>query len=135
MSDLRFWYGNMATRYFFAGFSRGEVPSFNINLNTGIGALNKEVQKKSLMDASGIIAAQFGMCLQLGDGEGANKMKDANERILLELLPLYGIKDPENFIGKESGIVKQLKPPIILPSMAEPGGEAGAIPANAMPSV
>ena len=120
---------------FFAGFSRGEVPSFNINLNTGIGALNKEVQKKSLMDASGIIAAQFGMCLQLGDGEGANKMKEANERILLELLPLYGIKDPENFIGKESEIAKQLKPEAILPSVAEPSGEAGAIPANAMPSV
>ena len=125
-------YGNPL---FFAGFNRGEVPSFNINLNTGIGALNKEVQKKSLMDASGIISAQFGMCLQLQDADGANRMKEANEKILLELLPLYGIKDPENFIGKESELAKQLKPQAILPGVAEPIAEAGALPADAMPSV
>lgn len=125
-------YGNPL---FFAGFNRGEVPSFNINLNTGIGALNKEVQKKSLMDASGIISAQFGMCLQLQDADGANRMKEANEKILLELLPLYGIKDPENFIGKESELAKQLKSQAILPGVASLDAEAGVLPADAMPSV
>ena len=92
---------------FFAGFNRGEVPSFNVNLNTGIGALNKEVQKQSLMDASGVIGAQFGMCLQLGDRGGAARMKEANEKILLELLPLYGIKNPNEFIGKEERLGDQ----------------------------
>lgn len=87
------------------------------------------------MDASGIISAQFGMCLQLQDADGANRMKEANEKILLELLPLYGIKDPENFIGKESELAKQLKPQAILPSVAEPIAEAGALPADTMPSV
>ena len=89
---------------FFAGFNRGEVPSFNVNLNTGIGALNKEVQKRSLMDAGQIIGAQFGMCLQVGDQIGAEKMKEANKKLLLELLPLYGIKDARNFIGEEDGL-------------------------------
>jgi hypothetical protein len=92
---------------FFAGFNRGEVPSFNVNLNTGIGALNKEVQKRSLMDAGQIIGAQFGMCLQVGDQIGAEKMKEANEKILLELLPLYGIKNPNEFIGKEERLGDQ----------------------------
>nr|DAS02182.1 MAG TPA: Head tail connector [Caudoviricetes sp.] len=89
---------------FFAGFNRGEVPSFNVNLNTGIGALNKEVQKRSLMDAGQIIGAQFGMCLQVGDQIGAQKMKEANKKLLLELLPLYGIKDARNFIGEEDSL-------------------------------
>ena len=62
-------------------------------------------------------------------------MKEANEKILLELLPLYGIKDPENFIGKESELAKQLKPQAILPSVASLDAEAGALPADAMPSV
>ena len=113
---------------FFAGFNRGEVPSFNVNLNTGIGALNKEVQKQSLMDASGVIGAQFGMCLQLGDGDGAARMKEANEKILLELLPLYGIKNPNEFIGKEEKLIDQQYAGADIP--AAMGGavpQAGAI--------
>ncbi|QCD52811.1 portal protein [Campylobacter sp. RM16192] len=105
---------------FFAGFNRGEVPSFHVNLNTGIGALNKEVQKQSLMDASQIIGAQFGLCLQTGDQQGAERMKIANEKILLELLPLYGIKNPDDFIGKESELnakFNQIEPAI--PSMGQ----------------
>lgn len=86
---------------FFAGFNRGEAPSFKVNLNTGIGALNKEVQKKSLMDVSGLINAQFGMCLQIGDNEGALVMKEASKKVLLELLPLFGIKDADKFIGED----------------------------------
>lgn len=85
---------------FFAGYVRQEIPSFNVNLNTGIGALNKEVQKQSLMDASAVIGAQFNMCLQTGDANGAERMKRANEKILSELLPLYGIKKPDEFLGK-----------------------------------
>nr|DAR92958.1 MAG TPA: Head tail connector [Caudoviricetes sp.] len=113
---------------FFAGFNRGEVPSFSVNLNTGIGALNKEVQKQSLMDASGVIGAQFGMCLQLGDGDGAARMKEANEKILLELLPLYGIKNPNEFIGKEGRLIDQQYAGADIP--AAMGGavpQAGAI--------
>ena len=113
---------------FFAGFNRGEVPSFNINLNTGIGALNKEVQKQSLMDASGVIGAQFGMCLQVGDGEGAARMKEANEKILLELLPLYGIKNPDKFIGKEDKLVdRQYAGADIPAAMGGAVPQAGAI--------
>lgn len=113
---------------FFAGFNRGEVPSFNINLNTGIGALNKEVQKQSLMDASGVIGTQFGMCLQVGDGEGAARMKEANEKILLELLPLYGIKNPDKFIGKEDKLIdRQYERADIPAAMGGAVPQAGAI--------
>ena len=56
------------------------------------------------MDAGQIIGAQFGMCLQVGDQIGAEKMKEANKKLLLELLPLYGIKDARNFIGEEDSL-------------------------------
>ncbi|MBE2985348.1 phage head-tail adapter protein [Campylobacter sp. RM6883] len=93
---------------FFAGFNRGEVPSFRVNLNTGIGALNKEVQKKSLMDVGGLINAQFGMCLQIGDQEGAIMMKEASKKLLLELLPLYGIKNASEYIGETNKLEQKL---------------------------
>ncbi|MCD8212678.1 MAG: tape measure protein [Campylobacter sp.] len=95
---------------FFAGYQRKDIPSFKVNINTGIGALNKEVQKKSLIDAGGLIVQQFGMCLQLGDQQGAARMQAANERLLLELLPLYGIKNADEFIGKKSELQKRLAP-------------------------
>lgn len=93
---------------FFAGFKRHELPSYKINLNTGIGALNKEVQKQSLMDANALIAQCMQMSLQVGDMDAAMRMKQSSEKILLELLPLYGIKDADKFIGKHSELENKI---------------------------
>lgn len=99
---LAFLVWKYADPVFFAGFGRlGGVPSFKVNLNTGIGALNKEVQKKSLMDVGGLIAGQFQMCLNMQDMQGARRMQIANEKLLAELLPLYGIKDTKNFLNQD----------------------------------
>ena len=102
------------------------MPSFNVNLNTGIGALNKEVQKRSLMDAGQMIGVQFGMCLQTGDQAGAEKMKEANKKLMLELLPLYGIKDARNFIGEEDSLVSADENAAIPEQMGTVWSAAGA---------
>lgn len=87
-------------RELFAGYDRDEVPSFKISLNTGIGALNKEVQKDGLMQASAALNAQFGLYAQIGDQSGMGKIVYANERIIRQILPLYGIKNVDEFLGK-----------------------------------
>lgn len=85
----------------FAGYSRDEVPSFKVALNTGIGALNKEVQKDGLMQASAALNAQFGLCMQIQDIQGAARIVQANEKIIRQILPLYGIKNVDEFLGDE----------------------------------
>lgn len=123
---LAFLVWKYADPIFFAGFGRGEVPSFKVNLNTGIGALNKEVQKQSLMDAAKMIGAQFGMCLQIGDQAGAAAMKEASKKLLLELLPLYGIKNASEFIGERSGLEGMILPPQIPPDINPMQGGSNA---------
>ncbi|MBE3610496.1 portal protein [Campylobacter californiensis] len=86
---------------FFAGYEREEVPSFRISLNTGIGALNKEVQKNSLIQASQALNAQFGLYAQIGDPNGMLKILKANEKVIRDILPLYGIKNVNEYLGDD----------------------------------
>ncbi|MDL0090069.1 portal protein [Campylobacter gastrosuis] len=86
---------------FFAGYDRAEVPSFRVTLNTGIGALNKEVQKNSLMQASQALNAHFNLYAQIGDPNGMLKILKANEKVIRDILPLYGIKNTNEYLGDE----------------------------------
>ncbi|MDL0090081.1 portal protein [Campylobacter gastrosuis] len=86
---------------FFAGYERELVPSFRVTLNTGIGALNKEVQKNSLIQASQALNAHFGLYAQIGDAQGMAKVLRANEKIIRDILPLYGIKNTAEYLGDE----------------------------------
>lgn len=114
---------------FFAGYARDEIPSFRVSLNTGIGALNKEVQKQSLLQASQAINSQFGMCLQLQDTDGAIRMLKASEKIIEQILPLYGIKKASEFLGKENELKNVINEATGAnePAIAPPIGEQGAI--------
>lgn len=87
---------------FFIGIDRKQVPSFKVNLNTGIGALNKEVQKNSLMQAHQMINQQIQLNMGVQDLEGAKRMVKASEKIVREVLPLLGIKNVDEFLGKEN---------------------------------
>jgi len=86
---------------FFMGIDRSQVPSYKVTLNTGIGALNKEVQKNGLMQAHQMIGQQLQMAMGLQDMDGAMRMARASEKIVREVLPLFGIKNVDEFIGKE----------------------------------
>lgn len=86
---------------FFAGYSRKELGSYRINLNTGIGSLNKEVQKNSLVEAGGLLNSHLQMCMGVQDMEGAVKVVKAHRELVKRLLPLYGIKNIDD-IFKES---------------------------------
>lgn len=87
--------------HFFLGIDRANLPSFKVSLNTGIGALNKEVQKQGLMEAYQMAQGQMQAHLALQDMDGAERMLKASGKIFKEVLPLFGIKDVEQFLGKE----------------------------------
>lgn len=89
-AELVWFYGDKA---FFSGYERGELGSYRINLNTGIGALNKEVQKNSLIEVSGLLDKHLQICMATQDLEGAMRIKEAHKRLIEKLLPFYGIKD------------------------------------------
>ncbi|OPA77341.1 portal protein [Campylobacter pinnipediorum] len=92
---------------FFAGYDRSEIPSFAVNLNTGIGALNKEVQKQGLIQASGAISNHINLCMGLQDIQTARRMLNANFKIIEQLLPLYGIKNVDEFLDKEPNVFNE----------------------------
>ncbi|WP_162166277.1 portal protein [Campylobacter fetus] len=88
---------------FFAGYARDDVMSFKADLNTGIGALNKEVQKRSLIEGGQLIGQHFQMCASMQDMDGAKRMVDAHEQLVAQLMPLFGIKDFDKYLEKKDG--------------------------------
>ena len=44
-------------------------------------------------------------------------MKEASKKLLLELLPLYGIKNASEFIGEQNGLEQMILPPQIPPDI------------------
>ena len=86
---------------FFYGIDRKHLPSFKVVLNTGIGALNKEVQKQGLMQAHQMVGGQMQAYMALQDTAGAKRMLNASEKIVRDMLPLFGIKNIDDYIGKE----------------------------------
>ncbi|MBR8466186.1 phage head-tail adapter protein [Campylobacter sp. faydin G-140] len=57
------------------------------------------VQKNSLIQASQALNAQFGLYAQIGDPNGMIKILKANEKIIRDILPLYGIKNVSEYLG------------------------------------
>ncbi|CUU91338.1 Bacteriophage head to tail connecting protein [Campylobacter hyointestinalis subsp. hyointestinalis] len=82
---------------FFIGVDRSEVMSFKLNLECGIGALNKEVQKRNLIESSNLLGNHFQMCLAVQDTQGAELIKDAHEELISKLMPLFGVKDFDKY--------------------------------------
>ena len=124
-------YGN---ERFYMGIDRSAVPSFKVSLNTGIGALNKEVQKNSLMQAYQMINQQMQLSMGVQDIEGASRMVRASEKIVREVLPLLGIKNVDEFLGKENDeqrITDSITPQI--GAVGQPPQLGGALPQQNIP--
>lgn len=82
---------------FFVGVDRSEVMSFKLNLECGIGALNKEVQKRNLIESSSLLGNHFQMCLAIQDLPGAERIKNAHEELIAKIMPLFGVKDFDKY--------------------------------------
>lgn len=121
---------------FFMGIDRSQVPSYKVTLNTGIGALNKEVQKNGLMQAHQMINQQMQMLMGLQDMEGAKRMCKASEKIVREVLPLFGIKNVDEFLGKENKddatIANNINPQTGGVGLPSPTG--GLVPQQGLPN-
>lgn len=98
LAMLVWYYGDAM---FFTGIDRTELPSYKVSLNTGIGALNKEVQKQGLTQAYQLIGQQFQMYASIQDQEGVTRMAKASEKVVKEILPLVGVKNVDEFLGEE----------------------------------
>lgn len=118
---------------FFAGYSRRELGSYRIKFNTGIGSLNKEVQKNSLIEAGVLLEKHLAICLQTGDMDGAVQIKEAHKRLVKELLPIYGIKDIEQIFKEKDEFIRETiggdnQAGINQPLQTQTAGALGEIP-------
>jgi hypothetical protein len=83
---------------FFAGVSRDIDFEFVANINTGLGATNKEIQLMGIEKSFGMFNGLFAMAMQLQDAETAKESMDASRELIKEALPLMGIEDTENYL-------------------------------------
>lgn len=115
---------------FFYGIDREHVPSFKVSLNTGIGALNKEVQKQGLIQAHQMVSGQMQAYMAVQDINGAKRMLNASEKLVREILPLFGVKNTDDYLGKEEQNDNDTRPETIEgpnPESPIPQGAEGAI--------
>lgn len=112
---------------FFAGYSRKEMGSFKINLNTGIGALNKEVQKNSLIEAGTLLEKHMQICMSLQDINGAMRIKTAHKKLIEKLLPIYNIGEISEIFGDEKN--EFIREYVAEPIQGGNIGEPAALPA------
>lgn len=85
----------------FQGFSREDVPSFRFKIQTGTGAMNKEIKRNGIQASLGLFSQLYQMYMSLGDTQGAYKILKANEKLIRELLPILGVKNVSDYLGSE----------------------------------
>jgi len=116
---------------FFMGIDRSEIPSFEVKVNAGIGALNKEVQKQGLIEANQMVGQQLQMAMSVGDKEMVEKLMRASLELLKRILPLNGIAEVEKLLGEDDdsrGVIGQQ----VMQSYEQPQF-AGVIPQQDIP--
>ncbi|CAM4031787.1 portal protein [Campylobacter armoricus] len=99
LAKLVFKYGNDE---FFNNFAREDIPSFRFNIQTGTGAMNKEVQRAGLQASMQALSQIFSMYMNVGDAQSAYKIIKINETLLKQLLPILGIKNINSLFGDEN---------------------------------
>ncbi|AKJ53380.1 hypothetical protein CD56_03145 [Campylobacter lari] len=100
-AKLVFKYGNDE---FFNGFTREDIPSFRFNIQTGTGAMNKEVRRAGLQASMQVFSQLYQMYMSIGDMQSAYGIVKANEELVKELLPILGIKNVNSLFAFNKGM-------------------------------
>lgn len=73
-----------------------------VKVNTGLGATNKEVQKNGLKEAFLITKELLNIAQLTQDEELINRAKNTAIKITKEMLPLWGIKNVDDYLGEDN---------------------------------
>lgn len=89
---------------FFNGFMREDIPSFRFKIQTGTGAMNKEVRRAGISSSIQTLTQLYQMYMSVGDTASAYGVINASKELTKELLPILGVKNVNslfNFENKE----------------------------------
>jgi hypothetical protein len=81
--------------------ARSKSLDIKVKINTGLGATNKEIQKNGLKEAFGVVKELIAIAIQTEDKELLDRAKNSATKIAKEILPLWGIKNIDDYLGED----------------------------------
>ncbi|MFX3627721.1 hypothetical protein ACD574_02245 [Campylobacter sp. LH-2024] len=87
---------------FFKGYQREDIPSFRFKIQTGTGAMNKEVRRAGIQSSMQVFAQLYQMYMSIGDANSAYGIIKANKELTKELLPILGVKNVNTLFSFEN---------------------------------
>ena len=98
-AKLVFKYGEDS---FFNGYERQDIPSFRFKIQTGTGAMNKEVRRAGIQASMQVFSQLYQMYLSIGDTHSAYGILTASKELAKELLPILGVKNVNTLFDFEN---------------------------------
>ncbi len=87
---------------FFNGFVREDIPSFRFKIQTGTGAMNKEVRRAGIQASMQVFSQLYQMYMSIGDANSAYGIIQASKELAKELLPILGVKNINSLFAFEN---------------------------------
>lgn len=87
---------------FFNGYQREDIPSFRFKIQTGTGAMNKEVRRAGIQASMQVFSQLYQMYMSIGDANSAYGIVNASKELTKELLPILGVKNVNSLFGFEN---------------------------------
>lgn len=87
---------------FFNGFAREDIPSFRFKIQTGTGAMNKEVRRAGIQASIQVFTQLYQMYMSVGDTASAYGIITASKELTKELLPILGVKNVNTLFDFEN---------------------------------
>ncbi|EPP7437470.1 portal protein, partial [Campylobacter coli] len=87
---------------FFNGFQREDIPSFRFKIQTGTGAMNKEVRRAGIQASMQVFSGLYQMYMSIGDANSAYGIINASKELTKELLPILGVKNVNSLFAFEN---------------------------------
>ena len=89
---------------FFKGFQREDIPSFRFKIQTGTGAMNKEIRRAGIQASMQVFSQLYQMYMSIGDTNSAYGIINASKELTKELLPILGVKNVNSLFAFENKI-------------------------------
>ncbi|EOH4751197.1 hypothetical protein ACLRCC_001609 [Campylobacter jejuni] len=87
---------------FFNGFQREDIPSFRFKIQTGTGAMNKEIRRAGIQASMQVFSQLYQMYMSIGDANSAYGIINASKELTKELLPILGVKNVNSLFAFEN---------------------------------
>ncbi|EDP7946148.1 hypothetical protein G3I88_001389 [Campylobacter jejuni] len=87
---------------FFNGYQREDIPSFRFKIQTGTGAMNKEVRRAGIQASMQVFSQLYQMYMSIGDANSAYGIVNASKELTKELLPILGVKNVNSLFAFEN---------------------------------